>query len=67
MIDEYSPQHLRREAKELRAAFPVHAGLVHHAQVRLVDDRRALKGVRASLTAQMQSRKRAQLALDKRQ
>ena len=58
VVHENPPHHLRGEAVELRATFPIDLLLVDHAQERFVNECRALQCVRVALVTQMTSRHR---------
>jgi hypothetical protein len=59
VIDQNPAHHLRGNAIELRATFPIHLLLVDDAQECFMDQCRALQSVRAALVTQMAARQRA--------
>ena len=59
--------HLRGHAEEVGAVLPLHARLIDHPHVRLVDERGRLQRVAGALAAQVVGREAAQLRVDERQ
>jgi hypothetical protein len=60
VIDENSAHHLRRDAKEMRAALPIDVPLVDKPQVYLVNQGRWLQGVVGALFPKLPRRNAAE-------
>jgi hypothetical protein len=63
VVHEDAPHHLRGDAEEVGAVLPLHAALVHQAQVGLVHERRRLERVLRGLAAHRPRRAPPQLGV----
>src|SRR6185503_15267476 len=66
VVHQYATHQLRRNSEEMRAVLPPRISLIDEFEIRLIDERRRLQCVLATLASQVVTGQTSQLAVDQR-